>query len=221
MSKQIIIGFTTEGKTDIRFLESIIQRSFENVAFECSGQVEVLPVQYIEKQNGDFIEVVKYCARQAESFGVMVLCIHADADHASDTRAFNYKIIPAFTAVNQVETEHVCKNLVAIVPVQMTEAWMLSDKNLLKSEIGTNKSDVKLGIHRAPEVYSDPKQTIKVAIKLARQDLPRRRRRELTIGELYLPIGQKIDLNKLENLTSYQKFKEAVRSVFKKLNYLQ
>jgi len=35
MSKQVIIGFTTEGKTDVQFLESVIQRSFEDVAFEC------------------------------------------------------------------------------------------------------------------------------------------------------------------------------------------
>ena len=75
MSRQVFIGFTTEGPTDFRFLESVIQRSFENVAFECSGQVEVLPVQYIEKQSGNFVEVVKDYARQADSLGVMVpLC---------------------------------------------------------------------------------------------------------------------------------------------------
>ena len=31
MSQQIIIGFTTEGSTDVRFLESIIQRTKEAV----------------------------------------------------------------------------------------------------------------------------------------------------------------------------------------------
>lgn len=220
MSKQVIIGFTIEGRTDIRFLENVIQRSFEEVAFECSGQVEVLPVQYIEKQSGNFVEVVNNYAQQAEKMGVMVLCVHADADAAADTDAFNYKINPAFTAVNHAQGEDVCKNLVAIVPVQMTEAWMLSDKDLLKAEIGTSKNDVELGIHRSPEVYADPKQVIETAIRIARQDLTRRRRRELTIGELYSLIGQKVALNTLENLPSYQKFKDAVRGAFRKLNYL-
>ncbi len=100
MSKQIIIGFTTEGGTDIQFLESVIQRSFEDVAFECKGQIEVLPVQYIKKQSGSFVEVVKICARQAEKMGIMVLCIHADADDTTDTNTFNCKINPAFTVVN-------------------------------------------------------------------------------------------------------------------------
>lgn len=221
MSKQVIIGFTIEGRTDIRFLASVIQRTFENVAFECSGQVEVLPVQYIEKQNGNFIEVVKNYARQAEKMGVMVLCVHADADAATDADTFHHKIDPAFTAVNHEHGEDVCKNLVAIVPVQMTEAWMLSDKDLLKAEIGTNKNDVELGIHKVPEAYSDPKGVIKTAIRIARQDLTRRHRRELTIGELYSLIGQKIALNTLETLPSYKKFNKAVRGAFKELNYLR
>ncbi|RPI02212.1 MAG: DUF4276 family protein [Calditrichaeota bacterium] len=220
MSKQVIIGFTTEGKTDVQFLESVIQRSFEDVAFECDGEIEVLPVQYLEKQSGSFIEAVKKYAQQAEEMGIMVLCIHADADAATDINTFKNKIYPAFTAVSQIIAENVCKNLVAIVPIQMTEAWMLSDKELLKAEIGTSKSDAELGIQKSPEVYPDPKQVIEMAIRIARQDLTRRYRRKLTIAELYSLMGQKIALNKLKNLSSYQKFKEAVRDAFKSLNYL-
>ncbi len=220
MSKQVIIGFTTEGPTDIQFLESIIQRSFEDVAFECDGQVEILPVQCIEKQVGDFVEAVKSYAQKAEKRGIMVLCVHADADDTTDTTTFNYKINPAFTAVGDVQGEHLCKNLVAIVPVQMTEAWMLSDKELLKAEIGTKRSNEDLDLDRSPEVYAAPKQAIENAIRIARQDLTRRRRRDLTIAKLYSPIGQQISLNTLEKLPSYQKFKEAVRGAFRKLNYL-
>jgi hypothetical protein len=220
MSKQIIIGFTTEGPTDIRFLESIIQRSFEAIAFECDGQVEILPVQCIEKQEGDFVKTVKCYAQQAKERGIMVLCVHTDADSTTDTGTFNNKINPAFTAVENAQREHLCKNLVPIVPVRMTEAWMLSDKELLKAEIGTRKSHEDLGINRPPEVYADPKQAIKTAIRVARQDQTRRRRRDLTVAELYSPIGQKISLTKLERLPSYQKFKEAVRDAFRKLNYL-
>jgi hypothetical protein len=220
MSKQVIIGFTTEGKTDVQFLESIIQRTFEDTAFECSGQIEVLPVQYIEKQSGNFTDVVKDYAQKAVKMGAMVLCVHVDADAATDSDSFNYKIHPAFTEVTLAQGDDLCKNLVAIVPIQMAEAWMLSDKDLLKEEIGTNKKDVELGIHKSPEVYTDPKQSIETAIRIARKDLTKRRRRELTIADLYLPIGQKVALNKLENLPSYKKFKEAVRVAYKKLNYL-
>ena len=220
MSKQIVIGFTAEGTTDVRFLESVVQRSFETVALECNEQIEVFPAQYIEKQTGDFVQVVKTCAREAEKRGVMVLCVHTDADDATDENTFDCKINPAFTAV-QDTNDDLCKNLVAIVPVQMTEAWMLSDKDLLKSEIGTNKSYEELGIDKFPEAYSNPKRTLEAAIRIARQDLTKRRRRELTVAELYSPIGHKVALNTLENLPSYQKFNEAVRGAFRILNYLR
>lgn len=221
MSKQIIIGLTTEGTTDVRFLESVIQRSFGNVAFECSGQVEVLPVQYIKKESGAFVETVIKYAQHDQEQGSMALCIHADADDSNDTDTFNYKINPAFAKVEEMQEALVCKNLVAVVPVRMTEAWMLSDKELLKAEIGTDKSDIELGIDKLPEVYDDPKHAIESAIRIGLQNFPRRRRHKLTIAELYAPIGQKIALNTLENLPSYQKFKGAVRSAFIKLNYLQ
>lgn len=204
MARQVIIGFTTEGKTDIRFFESVIQRTFEDVAFECTGQIEVLPVQHIENLTGPFTEMVIQCARQAEGVGVMVLCVHTDADAPNDKKAFSEKIHPAFLAVENLGEEPVCKNLVAIVPVQMTEAWMLSDKALLKKEIGTDKSVAELGIEKRPEAYTDPKQVIDDAIRIARLHLSKRRRHKLTIAELYLPMGQKVSLNKLERLGSYK-----------------
>ncbi len=217
MSKQIIIGFTSEGPTDVRFLESIIQRSFEDVAIECEGQVEVLPVQCIEKQGGDFVTAVKFYAQQAEKRGIMVLCVHIDADDTNDIKMFKDKIKPAFTAVDDVQGEHLCKNLVAIVPVQMTEAWMLSDKELLKAEIGTRKSNVELGINRLPEVYADPKQAIKAAIRIARQDLTKRRRRDLTMAELYSPIGQKISLNTFGKATLIPEIQRSGEGCFYKV----
>lgn len=131
--RQLIIGFATEGSTDERFLRSIIQRSFEKVAFECSGQVEILPVEYIENTSGNFVDLVKKWAYTADKRGVMVLCIHTDADAPSDSRAFADKITPAFSAVENITDSPVCKNLTAIVPVQMIEAWMLCDTNLLKA----------------------------------------------------------------------------------------
>jgi hypothetical protein len=41
MTPQIIIGFATEGSTDALFLENIIQKTFEDVAFECHRPIEV------------------------------------------------------------------------------------------------------------------------------------------------------------------------------------
>ncbi|RKZ79549.1 MAG: hypothetical protein DRR19_24800 [Candidatus Parabeggiatoa sp. nov. 1] len=95
---------------------------------------------------------------------------------------------------------------------------MLADKELLKEEIGTNKTDSELKISRSPETIANPKEVIEKAIKIARTNLTRKRRKDLTIADLYSAIGQKIDLEKLESFSSYQYFKGNVREVFRKLN---
>jgi hypothetical protein len=213
--RQIFIGYTTEGTTDNRFLASVIQRTFEEVGFECRGEVDVLPVQFILVPNSNFIDEVIYAAVKAEEIGLMVLCVHADADDKSDEKAFKNKIEPAF-----LKAEIYLKNLVAVVPVRMTEAWMLADTELIKKEIGTSKSDKQLCLDGMPESFIDPKEIIKEAINIAFQNLPRRRLRPVMISDLYSLIGQKISLDKLARLRSYRKFKEAVRCVYQKLNYM-
>ena len=220
MYPQLIIGFVAEGSTDYRFLESIIQRTFEDAAFECDGQIEILPVQYFEKRIGDFYSQIEQHAEKAYEVGISVLCIHTDADSETDSNAFSFKITPSFEALKSNPNEKLCKNLVPIVPIQMIEAWMLADKELLKSEIGTQKSDFELGIHRAPENMTDPKLVIQEAIRIGRQDLAKKRRRDLSIADLYQIIGSTINIEKLNTLSSFRKFKGAVRDALKELNYL-
>ena len=98
---------------------------------------------------------------------------------------------------------------------------MLSDKELLKKEISTNKDDKELRMNKPPEDYSNPKQVIENAIRIARRDLPRRRRHDLKIGELYQPLGHQIALSALSHLSSCARFKEAVKDAFRKLSYIQ
>lgn len=217
--RQIFIGFMTEGPTDARFLESIIQRTFEEIAFECHGTIDILPVQRISITKSTFIEEVKSAARQANETGLIVLCVHTDADAETDVNAFEYKIYPAFTAIqNQLTTE--CPILVAIVPIQMTEAWMLGDTTTLRQELGTDMTDHELRLLRSPESVANPKKLLEDAILLTQQHLTRRHRYHIVLSELYTPIGQKINLEKLATLTSYRKFKEAVKAAYRQLNLL-
>jgi hypothetical protein len=219
MSNFITIGFITEGTTDVRFLGQIIRRTFEEVAFDCQGEIEVYEPQHIESK-GEFVPEVLRTAKEAHKIGMKVLCIHTDADARNDSHIFQHKINPAFENVYNVEDENLCKNLVAVIPVQMTEAWMLADTDVLKNEIDTDLLDTDLEIQRNPESYADPKENIENAIRIARKHLTQRRRYDFGISELYQIVGQKTDLKKLSKLPSYQKFKAAVVESFKKLGYL-
>ena len=120
--RQLIIGMITEGKTDVRFLESVIKRTFESVAFECTGDIEILDIQKIQVTKSTFTEeVVEAATKGWENYGISTLCVHADADDVHDDSFFQHKINPAFEAVENSQQE-IFRVLVPVISVQMTEA---------------------------------------------------------------------------------------------------
>lgn len=221
MARQIFIGLVTEGPTDNRFLESVVRRAFEDVAFECYGDIDVyLKILNVPKTHLSFIDFVKSASQKGiDEIGIMTLCIHADADDKNVQKTYTDKIEPARQHLRGLDTQQFCSLLTPVVPVQMMEAWMLADKELLKREIGTVLSDSELGINRHPESLADPKEVINAAIRIAQAGVAKRRRR-LAISELYLPIGQKISMHKLEQLDSFRRFKDEIRDTYKALGYM-
>lgn len=221
MSQIVTVGFIAEGTTDVRFLGGIIRRTFDALTWECGQATEVYlsTALAVPKQGLTFSDYVLEAAKVAEADKLMVLCVHTDADDATDTAALIHRIGPAFTKV-QASADAVCEHLGAIVPVRMIEAWMLADIDALKTEIGTDKTDAQLGLTRPPESIADPKEIIREAIRLAFDHRSRRSRNQVSIGELYEPMGVTADLSKLASLPSYQKFQQAVRDAFRRLGYL-
>ncbi len=220
--QQLIIGVITEGTTDWRFLESIIKRVFYEISFECHNVVEVYSINFINNlEELKFVDKVLEASKKGyQEFGITILCVQADADKKTLDETYKYKIEPAKEALRKQNKEEYCKTLVAIVPIQETESWMLADKELLKNQIGTTKRDTELGIHGNAEQTASPKEVIQEAIRIARQNATKRRRKELTISELYQSIGEAIDLEKLDTFKSYQDFKKNVREAYKELGLL-
>ena len=219
---QVFIGFTTEGTTDARFLHKIVERTFEEIAYECHNDVEPV-IQFLDvtKTGLSFVDyAVKASKHGIEELGIAILCIHSDADNTTIESVMQNKIVPAQQALD-VENEDVCKVIVPVIPIQMMESWMLADKDLLKLEIGTNMTDQELGIDKAPESIANPKYTIEEAIRLSRQRMVKRRRKDLKIGDIYYSIGQKVSIEKLLMLPSYRHFQEDVRNAYRKLHLLQ
>lgn len=221
MSNFILTGLFSEGNTDNRFLESVIKRTLEEVAFDCTGDIDVaLEIIKIDKTGLKFDEQVFTASKFAfDKFSISLLFLHTDADSSDDDFVFNSKIIPAMNFLN-IQTEIICKHIVAIVPIQMTESWMIADKELLKSEIGLENSDSELGIHLNPETINNPKNLIENIIRISKEDLTRKKRSKgLDISDLYQIIGQKINLSELEKLSSYNKFKQSLIEKLKELNF--
>lgn len=218
----LVISLLPEGATDIRFLSNIIIRTAFDILIEkAEGQIDVSDLIILNKSKkyGRDYQILQAAK---ESYGYHILIVHSDADENSDKEAFENRIYPGFSLVED-EVGKICKNLVPIVPIRMTEAWMIADKNTLKEEIGTDKDELQLELNfpiKNVEAIAEPKEKIKKAIQLACLQNPARLAR-INIADLYLPLGQKVDLSILNHLGSYRKFKKHLTEALKKINYIR
>jgi hypothetical protein len=221
MSNFILAGLFTEGSTDVRFLSSVVERTLAEVAFDCTGDIETkVEIININKSGKDFNQQVLEASKVAfDKFGILLLFVHTDSDAVNDDLIFQSKIIPAQTLLRNQDDSY-CKDIIAIVPIQMTESWMLADKKLLKAEIGIEKTDAELGIHLNPELISNPKNVIENIIRLSKEDETKKKRNKgLFISDLYQIIGQTIELSELEKLSSYLKFRNSLIEKLRELNF--
>jgi hypothetical protein len=218
----LVISFLPEGSTDIRFLSGVIIRTAIDIIFErAEAQVDVsdvIPLN-IPRVNGRDQQIL---AAAKESDGYHILIVHSDSDDQDEEDALTNRINPGFELVEN-EIGKICKNLVAIIPIRMTENWMIADKKALKDEIGTNKSDLKLELNfplKNVELIANPKQKLRRVLELACSENPARLER-FDVVDLYLPLGQKVDLSVLSHLDSYKKFKCRLTDALIKTNYIQ
>jgi len=150
------------------------------------------------------VEQILAAARRAREYHALI--IHADADAPTAEKALNERIGPGVKIVQSAADA--CHNLVPLVPIRMTEAWMLVDAKALREVIGTRLDANMLGLPAyAYQVESeiDPKRKLREVIDTALSYYPRRRRR-LGIGELYEPLARLIRIEKLRKVPAYEQF---------------
>ena len=219
---QLVIGLNTEGPTDVRFLTDVIKRTFDEIAFECPKDIEILDIQPIMVQKDDFVPMIMEASKKGlKDFGISVLCVHRDADDKEIHDVMTYSFDPLLENLKDGDESVYCKVIIPVIPVRMVEAWMLADTQLLKDFIDASKMhDHELGIDRNPETYADPKVVIEEAIRKANVGKTKRKRDIIGIGELYEQIGKNVQLESLRRLSSLRSFEENIRLAFRSLNYL-
>jgi hypothetical protein len=131
------------------------------------------------------------------------------------------KMMPMLEALEPCAEAAYCKTVVPMIPVQMTEAWMLADKPLLLSRMDASAIPLQeLRLDRPPEAYADPKQAIRYALSIAQASRTKRRRRELTLDDLYAEMGQLLELRMLQTIPSFARFETAVHAALKRLGLM-
>ena len=221
MAYQIFVALTTEGPTDNRFLETVVEKTFyelscKHLEQEIECYVNILKVKKTGLDNDEYI---KEAAKEAMSqLGATTLAVHADADKMTYEARRANKIATVEEFLKGQNPDDYCLLLTPVIPVRMIEAWMLADKDLLREEIGTTLTNAQLEIDGDAESMACPKEKIMKAIRLAQENASHKNPvKNIDISDLYEIIGQKLDITKLETLDSFRKFEGEVLETFKKL----
>lgn len=208
----LMVAFYGEGTTDERFLPSVIRRTAETILCERQTGETLVAEPFVvdrravntnhEHRTDRILEAARRCA----NFHALV--VHTDADGPTWEVACQQRFKPGEDQVAQAvsDGETVCAELVPIIPIRMTEAWLLADPEALLSVIGTEVEARALGIPtraRLVERVRDPKQKLEGVLRACRTN---RGRRRISLGTLYEPLGRRVSLERLALVPAYQQF---------------
>ena len=177
----------------------------------CDGKSDALLINHIQllliesgytEPNGDawylagrLTDKVRYGLES--SGGVDLLFVHRDAENPRNTNARYHEIQTAITEIGY------CGPCVAIVPVRMTEAWLLLDESAIRKIAGRPRDTMNLVLPRPRDVerIADPKDRLDNILMQAsgaqgrrlrkiQRELPRMRNQLLQDLELSGPLEQ-------------------------------
>lgn len=188
MSKQGLSGlFVCEGPSDMP-LAAIVETLF----VERGAQMRLSTPDYslLAKKVSKSVESRIRAGLELVGKNVDLVVIHRDADNAGPDKRRD----EIFSAIGSVETD---ATALPVIPVRMTEAWLLLDEDAIRRVAGNPRGRVKLALPHRREVESvaDPKQLLAETIIKAADCTGRRRDQvEKRFGQHRRELLQSIDL---------------------------
>ncbi len=217
--KQLVLALYAEGRTDERFLPVIIQRTADRLLRrQALAPVEVMEITSLkaDRAASNHAESILSVARQASGFHVLI--VHADADAPTSENALRQRFLPGQQLV-RASNNHVCRDLLPIIPIRTMEAWIMADAAAFQKVVGTDMSGADMGFPTRPhqvKAIQDPRHELKMALN---QVFTGRRRRKASLGQYYESLAQHISLEKLDGVPAFQQFVDDLAEVLKDLHF--
>lgn len=216
----LVLALLAEGPTDELFLPGIIQRTVQNLVLRRGRTViDVLEPMLVTIRPDIQGQAERILEAAYQTEGYHALIIHADADHHSADRALNERFQPGVLLVQDSGINH---HLVPLIPIRMTEAWLLADPESLLNIIGTWMNTNALGLPSHPhqiESDPDPKATLKEVVR--RATAQRGRRRKLQVADVFAPLARTISLERLQRVPAYQQFVQDMTGALVELHIIE
>lgn len=194
MSRLLSIALIGDGSSD-----QALSRVIEWAIRRLRPDAVLRDVGFIPRRGRSLIETVHSAASQLRPD---LLFVHRDAERVA--LAKRRTEIPAEAGV------------VRVIPVRMTEAWLLIDPNAIRSAAGNPNGTVKLNMPAVKrlERLPDPKALLHdLLIEAFELDSPRRRKRfRRDLGQLVQRVAAQIrDYSALDHLEAYRTFEDELR----------
>lgn len=205
----ITFGFYGEGYTDYQYIQHIVERAVNSIL----PHLETITLEYRtdkKDQAGKILDIA------AQASGLHFLVIHLDADGRDLQRAIDERFSPGKQLVEN-SSENVNKQLIPIIPIRMSEAWMLVDFEAFRKVTKTSLTGVALGFPARPELVEtiDAKTIFQNAVRNCQ---PGRARRPISSEQVFLPLATEIDLDELRKVPAYQQFEASLIQILQKLH---
>ena len=210
-----------EGTTDAQFLRPLLQRLCEVKAALARETVEVADVMVLADQDQHRhlprSERIERAAKIADGAWI-VLFIHADADDRDGRAARAERVQPAVERLRDLLGP--TRQAVAVVPIKMTDAWVLADLDAFRSGIGTTRDARALGLggveaHGADHV-PDPKALLRAAFAAARP-----RERGARLGAFLGLIAESASFDQLRRLEAFRQLEADLEAALRNLGIVR
>jgi Domain of unknown function (DUF4276) len=207
----LVFGFYGEEQIDYAFLMPLIARTLTQLV----PDAYVFPYEIPEQKGLTQIEQLMFASHEGRGYNFIV--VHLDADDASPDNAYQERFQPDLATVLKTSPLEYNHDLVPLIPVYMTEAWMLADFDAFREVIGTKLSPKELGFPEYPkaiEKISDPKILFRQAIAASRSG------KHINTEEMYEPLARQITLTRLSEIPAYIDFRERLIKILESQHYL-
>lgn len=217
--KALVFGFYAEGPTGYAFLQPLIERILQNLL----PDADILPLS-IMTHAATQIEKLQAVACQASGYHLVVF--HLDADNRDAQKALEERFQPGYDSLQTLEAcadgQPPNTHIVPVIPIRMTEAWLLADFESFRAVVGTPLQAKDLGFATHPHLVEgipDPKAVFKKGLQDAVQR--RGRRKPLDPSDVYGPLAARLNLELLAKIPAYEQFIERLSVELTNLGYIQ
>jgi hypothetical protein len=214
---KLFLAFSGEGTTDNRFIPTLVERVIQDYLIKKHVTAEFSWI-IIAKKGSSQDNILRACKEVKDHHCVI---FHRDAGNSTWDEAYENHFMAAVKVIEEDQASEYSKNLIPVIPVRETEAWMLVDKQLLKSKIETDLSDKELVLTykvSTIENVGDPKRVIETAILKHYETLTSKQKRyAVKISDLYDAIASEVSIPDLDNLTSFSKMKDSLIKILDKI----